>query len=216
MVMTKQREAQTSPGEVTYYYHNDHLMTTMFMSDEAGEVVWTMSQTPFDEQHVNEDPDLDGTSVTNPFRFPGQYSDGETDSMAWYNWNRFYIPSLGRYNRVDPKESVSYPYSTTMKANQSIGSNITNLYGYAKNNPIFFIDFTGFYPDMEEYKISPKDLGKIFKCVNEGNKAKNRAVCQKCCNDLFVECSPSGAAGCKQLLETCLLYCDDVKGSLCK
>jgi len=31
MVIAEQTEVQASPGEVTYYYHNDHLTTTTFM-----------------------------------------------------------------------------------------------------------------------------------------------------------------------------------------
>ena len=140
MVMTEQREAQASPGEVTYYYHNDHLMTTMFMSDEAGEVVWTMSQTPFDEQHVNTDPDGDGTTVTNRFRFPGQYSDGETDSMAWYNWNRFYVPSLGRYNRVDP---ILVDVSKFLLLSSPDYAYVFYTYSYGVNNPTHSFDNAG-------------------------------------------------------------------------
>jgi len=39
-----------------------------------------------------------------PFRFPGQYQDPEDElyNNIYYNWHRWYIPGIGRYNRADP------------------------------------------------------------------------------------------------------------------
>ena len=60
-----------------YWHHNDHLGTPQALTDMGGSVVWSMSQTPFGIATVNEDPDGDGITVTNNFRFPGQYYDSE-------------------------------------------------------------------------------------------------------------------------------------------
>jgi len=81
-------------------------MTPVFMTDSKGDVVWTMTGGPFNQNQLNTDPDDDGEEVNNPFRFPGQYADSETDNILSYNWNRYYIPQLGRYNRVDPMDDI--------------------------------------------------------------------------------------------------------------
>jgi RHS repeat-associated protein len=39
-------------------------------------------------------------ATTNNLRFPGQYEDQET--ATHYNWNRDYLPSVGRYIQADP------------------------------------------------------------------------------------------------------------------
>ncbi|WP_309897492.1 RHS repeat-associated core domain-containing protein [Archangium sp.] len=65
-----------------------------------------------------------------PLRFPGQYHDTETGLFE--NWNRFYDPSTGRYLQPEPllaATSVALP-----------------VYAYSLNNPLGFVDPTGFVP----------------------------------------------------------------------
>ena len=60
-----------------------------------GNVVWKAAYDPFGEAQV--DP---SSTVTNNFRFPGQYYDEE--SGLHYNWHRYYDPRTGRYVTADP------------------------------------------------------------------------------------------------------------------
>ena len=102
-------------------YQNDHLGTPQKLTAVNGAVVWSAKFSSFGEADV--DP---GSSVVNPLRFSGQYEDTETG--LYYNWYRYYIPSTGRYLKVDP-----------------IGfyGGQANLYGYTSNNPVVYIDPLG-------------------------------------------------------------------------
>ncbi|MDP2827731.1 MAG: RHS repeat-associated core domain-containing protein, partial [Sulfuricellaceae bacterium] len=75
----------------------------------------------------NEDPDGDGNKFTLNLRFPGQYYDVE--SGLHYNHHRYYSPKLGRYMSADP-----------------IGlAGGLNLFGYAKQNPLRYVDPLGLF-----------------------------------------------------------------------
>ncbi len=71
--------------------------------------------------------------VVNNLRFPGQYYDSETG--LHYNWHRFYDSETGRYVSADP-----------------IGlAGGMNLYSYANQNPINYIDPMGLDAWLGEY-----------------------------------------------------------------
>jgi len=108
-------------GTVTgiYYHHNDQLGTPQRLTDGTGAVVWSADYEPFGKATVTT------ATVTNNFRFPGQYYDTETGFH--YNWHRYYDPRTGRYLKPDP-----------------IGlDGGMNLYGYSDQNPINLVDPTG-------------------------------------------------------------------------
>ena len=111
--------------EAVYWHHNDHLGTPQALTDINGTKVWEMSQTPFGIATVNEDVDGDGITVTNNFRFPGQYYDSETGLN--YNYFRTYDPILGRYTQ-------SYPIGLLASM---------NTFGYVSGNPMYFTDPLG-------------------------------------------------------------------------
>jgi RHS repeat-associated protein len=133
-----------------YYVHSDHLGTPQALTDQSGQVVWSIAYDPFGQATVNEDPDGDGTSIEFNLRFPGQYYDKY--SGVNYNYYRDYDPTLGRYLQSDPVgilRSIDDPQRqiaamTGVEALASAGfENLNHNYGYAYQNPLIFTDPTG-------------------------------------------------------------------------
>ena len=102
-----------------YYYHVDRLGTPQAMTNSAGTVVWTAVYEPFGKATVTT------STIENNLRLPGQYYDRETG--IHYNYFRDYDPTTGRYPEADPIGLVGG----------------MNIYGYANQNPLTFIDPLG-------------------------------------------------------------------------
>jgi RHS repeat-associated protein len=107
------------------YVQSDHLGTPRALSNNSGDTVWQLKQTPFGKTTINQDVDGDGNAVVANLRFPGQYFDQETG--LHYNYFRYYDPQTGRYITSDPLGLVPS----------------LNTYAYVDSNPLSFIDPTG-------------------------------------------------------------------------
>ena len=117
-----QPNAQINAGtpETLVYLHADHLGTPRLATDASQTVVWRYEGSAFGDNAPT------GSATVN-LRFAGQYADGETG--LYYNWNRYYDPRTGRYISSDPI---------------GLGGGL-NSYSYVYNDPLKFIDPTGFW-----------------------------------------------------------------------
>ena len=150
------------------YYLNDHLGTAQLLVDAAGTVIWQGDAQPFGQvtEVINQ--------IDHRFRFPGQMVDPE--SGLYYNWHRFYDPATGRYLSPDP-----------------IGlDGGMNLYAYADQNPINYVDPDGLnplaLPAYEAIKWGGAALIAAFgaKAAKETADAINDASSEECsdpCNN---------------------------------
>lgn len=109
-----------------YYVHADHLETPRLLTGSSAQVVWRSRHEAFGKAVVDGDPDGNSVPITLNIRFPGQYADSESD--AYYNYNRVYDPTTGRYLQADPIGQT--------------GSG-GNLFTYANVNPLKLIDLLG-------------------------------------------------------------------------
>jgi RHS repeat-associated protein len=103
---------------VVYFVRVDHIGRPVFATNAAGAKVWTATYTPFGEVHAST-----GTPIA--LRFPGQWF--QSESGLHQNWMRDYDPTTGRYLEADPLGLVDG----------------ASVYGYARQNPIRFIDPRG-------------------------------------------------------------------------
>jgi RHS repeat-associated protein len=113
-----------SDGAV-FYFFSDHLGTNRIVTNATGGVVEDSDFYPFGGERVV----LDG--LNNNYKFTGHERDGE--SGLDYMVARHYAFTLGRFLQPD------LPFADQRPANPQTW----NLFPYARNNPLYFVDPTG-------------------------------------------------------------------------
>jgi RHS repeat-associated protein len=103
------------------YYHFDGSGNTTQLTTSSGAVVNSYSYLPFGEK-------LSATgTATNPFTYAGEFGVMDEGSGLYFMRNRWYNPSLGRFQQIDPIGILGD----------------VNLYRYAGNDPLTFVDPSG-------------------------------------------------------------------------
>ena len=132
-----------SQGNSLYYIYNAHGDVVKYIN-QSGTVLRNYEYDAFGEE-VN----ASATDV-NPFRYAGQYFDSETGT--YYLRARYYSPALGRFTQADKHWNTGNmlygddPLMLTQyiaKPSMLAIVQSSNLYVYAGNNPVIYIDPTG-------------------------------------------------------------------------
>ena len=116
---------RTDPADVTTYYAFDAIGSTSEVTDPNGDVLNSYSYDPFGISLAKTE------TVANPFEYVGRFGVMEEGNGLHFMRARFYDAGLGRFLSQDPI---------------GLEGGDINLYKYALNNPVSFIDPSGFTP----------------------------------------------------------------------
>ena len=125
------------PG--TYFYHYDHLGSTVIMTDATGEEVTRVYYSPFGELDITRTAGIVNLSNT----YTGQTYDQESGLL--YYGARYYDANVGRFLTVD-----------TVVPGDGADPMGFNRYAYARNNPIKYTDPTGHNIFEDAYNYGKK------------------------------------------------------------
>jgi RHS repeat-associated protein len=130
-------------SEFIWYYHPDHLGSTGFVTDQNGELYEHVEYFPFGETWVQEHSNTQRT----PYLYTGKELDEETG--LYYYGARYYDPRTSVWQSADPIIDKYLPSAGRNDPSKLPGLggayntfNI-NLYCYAAQNPVKFVDPDG-------------------------------------------------------------------------
>ena len=114
-------------GNDKYYFHKNHLGSTMTVTDDNGDVVERYRYDAFGAPHFynSTGDEMPTSAIGNDILFTGREYDSETG--LYYYRARTFNPALGRFQQQDP---IGY------------GDGM-NMYAYVRNNPTNLIDPSG-------------------------------------------------------------------------
>jgi len=117
-----------SAETTTYFYHTDHLGSTVLVTNSSAEIVWSSDYTPFGSLTMEEGE----LGFQKAKKFTGK--DLEEDTGLYYYNARWYDAEIGRFTSADS-------YKGELENPQTL-----NLYIYTANNPLVYVDPSGHMP----------------------------------------------------------------------
>jgi len=160
-------------GSNIYTYHPDHIGTSNFITDMAGNKFEHIEYTPYGETWIDEGSKLNIIG----YRFTGKELDTETG--LYYYGARYLDPQSSRWMSVDPALAQYMPGSQGNNSLPGMGGvfNPVNmaLYHYAGNNPVKYVDPSGLWDERIHY--GSREYGGTLQWAQEayfsGNQAKS-------------------------------------------
>ena len=116
------RSSDSESARTYYHYASDEMGSTTHIVDESGNVQNRYAYDAWGKIEVKEE------AVPNRFTYYGQQIDPIT--QQYYLRARFYNPVIGRFTQEDTYRGDGL-----------------NLYAYCANNPVYYVDPSGFYKD---------------------------------------------------------------------
>ena len=124
----------------TYYYASDHLGSSSVLTTQQGSYHERIEYLPYGETWVEDK--ATSNSYTTPYKFTGKELDAETG--LYYFGARYYDAKISRWISTDPALALYL----SGKPNGGIYNPINvDVYRYAQNRPILFIDPNGMWED---------------------------------------------------------------------
>ena len=132
-----QEEHPSDTERNTYAVHVDSIGLPRALTNANGQTVVERDGAAVRGHRETTRRPVSGRTVVTNLRLPGQYDERLLGSLGlqgpYYNWNRWYLPSVGRYMELDP----------IAKAGGFNGFYGPNWYGYAEGNPMRWTDRRG-------------------------------------------------------------------------
>jgi RHS repeat-associated protein len=113
--------SSVQPSGAASYYHFDGTGNTVQITNASGAIVNSYAYLPFGEQTVL------AAAVANPFTYSGQIGVMDEGTGLYFMRNRWYNPTLGRFQHLDPVGLAGGE----------------NLYEYVGNSPLRYNDALG-------------------------------------------------------------------------
>jgi RHS repeat-associated protein len=110
--------SNVKPNGDTYYYHYDYRGSATSLTNDAGTITHHYTYDPYGKIITSEE------TFFNPYRYNGAFGVQYDSSNRYFMRARYYNPNLGRFISEDPVWH-------------------TNLYPFADNNPVMYIDPLG-------------------------------------------------------------------------
>ncbi len=153
-VFLKSRHLARVSGDETLYYGLDHQGTTVLVTDETGQAVWSAESSPFGD-HV-----MGGIKIREDLKLKYTGKDYDEDTDLYYFNARWYDASTGRFITEDPARDGQ------------------NWYTYTFNNPLKYIDPTGLaaYDDAPDMSLSDQDKEEIRNNLKERERRNDGAT----------------------------------------